>query len=63
MPASGNGARDPAQQGLRDFAQQLWGVLQRSLFRQRVALSPTVQETPGLPKQYEPLRRVLLTRL
>src|SRR5947209_15920624 len=61
MPLNGDGERDPAQQGLGDFARQLWGVLQRSLFRQRVAISSAVQEAPRLPKHYEPLRRVLLT--
>ncbi|MBI1916088.1 MAG: Mov34/MPN/PAD-1 family protein [Planctomycetes bacterium] len=61
MPANGDGERQPGQQGLRDFARQLWGVLQRSLFRQRGAASPAVQEAPGLPKHYEPLCRVLLT--
>jgi proteasome lid subunit RPN8/RPN11 len=60
MPASGNGQL-PAQQGFRDFARQLWGVLQGSLFRQRVLMAPAVHEAPGLPRHYEPLRRVLLT--
>src|SRR6266540_3929134 len=58
MIANGDGQ---TQQGFRDFARQLWGVLQRSLFRQPVAVSAAVQAAPGLPKHYEPLRRVLLT--
>src|SRR5262249_36878536 len=58
---NGDGERDPAQQGFRDVARQLWGVLQRSLFRPRGMISSAVQEAPGLPKHYEPLRRVLLT--
>src|SRR5262249_4519992 len=58
MLANGDG---PTQPGLRDFARQLWGVLQRSLFRQPGALAPMVQEVPGRPKHLEPLRRVLLT--
>ena len=61
MLANGDGERQPAQQGLRDFAQQLWGVLQRSLFRQRVAVSAAVPLALSLPKHYEPLRRALLT--
>ncbi|HKB40779.1 MAG TPA: Mov34/MPN/PAD-1 family protein [Gemmataceae bacterium] len=61
MSTNGDGERHPTQQGFREFARQLWGVLQRSLFRPRGVASPAVQEVSGLPKLYEPLRRIVLT--
>jgi len=60
MSANGDG-QQPAPQGLREFARQLWGVFRGSLFRQRVAVSPVLPEAPGLPRHCEPLSRILLT--
>src|SRR4051794_32723507 len=42
MSANGDGERLPASQGLREFARQLWGVVQRSLFRPRPGTLPEV---------------------
>ena len=60
MSANGMGERHPARQGLRQFAQQLWGAVRRSLFGSRLA-PPAPHRAPALPGAYEPLRRVLLT--